>query len=161
MPATGGCSSPLRRIGSGTHWRAALSPFVDLRTDPRFLTAADRRANDDALTARLAAVFRDGPQDVWEQKLLAVDVACVAMATVGPEALLMSDSFGRASGYVAEVEHPTFDRHPRLAPVIRFSRSATQAKPGVLAGSATDSVLRELGYADGDIADLRARQVVA
>jgi crotonobetainyl-CoA:carnitine CoA-transferase CaiB-like acyl-CoA transferase len=44
--------------------------------------------------------------------------------------------------------------------VVRFSRSVTQAKPGVLAGSATDAVLRELGYADGDIADLRSRQVV-
>jgi crotonobetainyl-CoA:carnitine CoA-transferase CaiB-like acyl-CoA transferase len=108
----------------------------------------------------LAAVFRQAPKEAWEQKLLAADVACVAMATESPEAVLMSESFGRASGYVADVEHPTFDRHPRLAPVVRFSRSATQAKPGVLAGSATDAVLRELGYADGDIAGLRARHVV-
>ena len=53
----------------------------------------------------------------------------------------MSEAFGRASGYVADVEHPTFDRHPRLAPVVRFSRSATQANPGMLAGGATDTVL--------------------
>jgi crotonobetainyl-CoA:carnitine CoA-transferase CaiB-like acyl-CoA transferase len=82
------------------------------------------------------------------------------VTTEATERLLQSDGFGRASGYVADVTHPTFDSHPRLAPVVRFSRSATQAKPGVLAGCATDAVLAELGYRDAEVADLRSRQIV-
>jgi crotonobetainyl-CoA:carnitine CoA-transferase CaiB-like acyl-CoA transferase len=138
----------------------ALAAHVDLLGDPRFATEDDRRTNDDALTEALAGVFATGPKDVWERELLAAGVGCVAVTTESSEGLLMSDWFGRASGYVADVEHPVFDRHPRLAPVVRFSRSSTQAKPGVLAGSATDTVLAELGYDDSQIADLRSRQIV-
>jgi len=138
----------------------ALAAHVDLRRDARFATEADRLANDQALTDALAAVFATGSKASWERELLAADVGCVAVTMETTEELLMSDGFGRASGYVVDVEHPTFDRHPRLAPVVRFSRSTTQAKPGVLAGSATDAVLDELGFSAAEIADLRARQVV-
>jgi crotonobetainyl-CoA:carnitine CoA-transferase CaiB-like acyl-CoA transferase len=53
-----------------------------------------------------------------------------------------------------------FEQHPRLAPLVRFSRSRTRAEPGVLAGSATDTVLRELGHSDAEIADLREGGIV-
>ena len=56
---------------------------------------------------------------------------------------------------------PTFDPPPRLAPFVHFSRSATQALPGVLAGQHTDAILTELGRSAEEIADLRARKVVA
>ena len=72
----------------------------------------------------------------------------------------MSDEYGRASGYITDVTHPVFDLHPRLAPVVRFSHSATSARAGGLCGSATDSVLAELGYTAEQIADLRAKAVV-
>ena len=61
---------------------------------------------------------------------------------------------------MVDVVHPTFDEHPRLAPYIRFSRSATQARPGVVAGQHTDALLAELGKTDEEIADLRQREVV-
>jgi crotonobetainyl-CoA:carnitine CoA-transferase CaiB-like acyl-CoA transferase len=76
------------------------------------------------------------------------------------EPILMAEEYGRASGYIADVHHPTFDDHPRLAPVVRFSRSATQAKPGTLCGTATEKVLHELGYDAAQIADLRDRGVI-
>jgi crotonobetainyl-CoA:carnitine CoA-transferase CaiB-like acyl-CoA transferase len=77
------------------------------------------------------------------------------------EAMLFDESFGRASGYVVDVVHPVFDEHPRLAPYVRFSRSSTRALPGVLAGQHTDEILTRLGRTADEIADLRARNVVA
>ena len=74
--------------------------------------------------------------------------------------MMWSDSFARAAGYIVDVEHPIFEHHPRLAPLVRFSRSRTRAEPGVLAGSATDAVLRELGHSDANIASLRERHVI-
>lgn len=144
-------------------WEAlahALAAYVDLREDRRFATEADRLVNDVALCEVLAGVLvRRGKAD-WQRELTAADVACVAVTTGPTEALLMSDEFGRASGYIADVTHPVFGTHPRLAPIVRFSRSATQAKAGDLCGSATDMVLDELGYTTEQIVDLRARNVV-
>ena len=128
--------------------------------EERFATAEKRRANDAALVEVLEGVFAKGDQATWERELLAAGVACVAVSTEPVEVLLQSDDVGQASGWVTEVVHPTFDQHLRLAPLVRFSRSATQAKPGVLAGSATDALLRELGFDDAAIADLRADGIV-
>jgi crotonobetainyl-CoA:carnitine CoA-transferase CaiB-like acyl-CoA transferase len=138
----------------------AVAPFVDVRADPRFATEADRRAHDAALVDVLARVFVTRDKADWQRELTAGDVACVAVTTDAPEALLISDEYGRASGYITEVTHPIFDTHPRLAPIVRFSRSATHAKGGDLCGSATDAVLEELAYTHEQIADLRARKVV-
>jgi crotonobetainyl-CoA:carnitine CoA-transferase CaiB-like acyl-CoA transferase len=108
----------------------------------------------------LAGVFVARRKADWQRELTAADVACVAVTTDAPEALLISDEYGRASGYITDVTHPIFDTHPRLAPIVRFSRSATHAKGGDLCGSATDAVLEELAYTREQIADLRARKVV-
>ncbi|MBO0732455.1 MAG: CoA transferase, partial [Acidimicrobiaceae bacterium] len=137
-----------------------MAPYVDLRSDQRFSSAEARRTNDAALAQLLAAVFATRGKNDWQRELTAADVACVAVTTGPNEPILMSGEYGRASGYIADVHHPVFEDHPRLAPVVRFSRSATQAKPGVLCGSSTDTVLQELGYSGEAIAGLRARQVV-
>src|SRR5205823_205406 len=108
---------------------AALAQYAEL-TD-------ELRDDDGALAATLAAVFRTRPALEWERDLTAMDVGCV-VATSGPiESVLMSDDFGRASGYLADVVHPTFDAHPRLAPLVQLSRSSTRALPGCLAGQHT------------------------
>jgi crotonobetainyl-CoA:carnitine CoA-transferase CaiB-like acyl-CoA transferase len=137
-----------------------LAPYVDLRSDARFSLEADRHANDAALVDVLAGVLSKRGKDEWQQDLTAADVACVAVTTGLNEPILVSEDFGRASGYIADVRHPVFDVHPRLAPVVRFSRSATQALPGTLCGTATEGVLGELGYSEDEIVDLRARKII-
>ena len=47
-----------------------------------------------------------------------------------------------------------------MAPLVRFSRSATQAGAGVLLGAHTDAILTGLGRSAEEIADLRERKVV-
>ncbi len=148
---------------AGHEWQPlveALAPYVDLAGVDRFATTESRLRHDAELVDVLAATFSTRGKDDWEQDLLAADVGCVAVSTTVIERVLKSDEIGRASGYLADVEHPTFDQHSRLAPLVRFSRSATQAKPGVLAGSSTDAVLTELGYSDTQIEDLRDRKIV-
>jgi crotonobetainyl-CoA:carnitine CoA-transferase CaiB-like acyl-CoA transferase len=139
---------------------AAMKEHIDLAADDRFATPALREENDAALADALGGVFTGRGKDEWEHHLLAADVGCVAVATERIERVLQSDEVGRAGGYLAEVRHPTFDDHLRLAPLVRFSRSATQAKPGVLAGSHTDDVLAELGYDEAAVADLRQRAII-
>ena len=140
---------------------AALHDDVELGADSRFATETDRRTHDDVLVETLAAVFRTKPAQHWEDHLLAHDVGCVVAHPEAPEAVLQSEEFGRASGLIVDVEHPTFGDHARLAPLVEFSRSETVAEPGCLAGEHTDAVLAELGYDHAAITDLRERGVVA
>jgi len=139
---------------------AALASYVDLAGDERFVDADARRKNASALVDALSKLFATKSAIEWERELVAADVACVAVTTTSIEEMLFDDTFGRASGYVTDVVHPTFDEHPRLAPYVRFSRSATQALRAVLIGEQTDKILSELGKSAEEIAALRARAVV-
>ncbi len=139
---------------------AALAGHVDLSADARFADRSSRAANDAGLADVLASVFASRGQLDWERDLLGHGVGCVAVTTKSVEELLDDESFGRASGLLADVEHHTFGDHARMAPLVAFSRSTTRALPGVLAGAHTDLLLAELGYDAVAIADLRERKIV-
>jgi crotonobetainyl-CoA:carnitine CoA-transferase CaiB-like acyl-CoA transferase len=139
---------------------AALHGYTPLSSDPRFATEEDRRANDAALAEELARVMLTRSAQEWEDALLAVDVTCVSVTEEVASAYLYNEAFGRASGYVADVVHPTLGEHPRLAPFLTFSRSATQTGAGCLLGQHTDAVLTELGRTPEEIARLRQSGVI-
>jgi crotonobetainyl-CoA:carnitine CoA-transferase CaiB-like acyl-CoA transferase len=138
----------------------ALAPYIELRADDRFSDEHGRTLHDSALADVLAGVFRGRPGAHWERELTSADVGCVVAGTDDPELTLMTQDFAREAGYVTDAVHPTFDEHPRVAPAMRFSRSTTRALGGVLCGQHTDSILRELGYDDEQITDLRRRSIV-
>jgi crotonobetainyl-CoA:carnitine CoA-transferase CaiB-like acyl-CoA transferase len=144
---------------------AALATVMDqhgdLSGDDRFATEEARHANNAALAQVLAGIFVGRTANEWERDLTAVDVGCVAVSSEPVEAVLLGDDFGRGAGMVVDVVHPTFDEHPRLAPLVSLSRSATVAGVGCLLGQHTDSVLQELGYDQDAITELRAAGVVA
>jgi crotonobetainyl-CoA:carnitine CoA-transferase CaiB-like acyl-CoA transferase len=139
---------------------AALPGGAELAGDVRFADAEAREKNGDALIELLAATFATRPAAEWEQLLTAVDVGCVEVERRLPERVLMED-LGRASGYVTDTEHPIYGEHPRLSALVRFSRSTTTAGPSCTAGQHTDDVLALAGRDAANIADLRARGVVA
>jgi crotonobetainyl-CoA:carnitine CoA-transferase CaiB-like acyl-CoA transferase len=108
----------------------------------------------------LADVFLLRPAGDWEKVLRGGRVGCVAVTEDTVEGTLMGDDVGRACGLVTEVEHPMLGEHPRLAPLVRFSRSATTPGPGAMVGQHTEQVLRGLGYPPEYCADLRTRGIV-
>ena len=139
---------------------AALGGEAELESDERFVDAKSRTKNADALFDVLAPVFARRPAAAWESELLAHGVGCTKLHLGFSEEMMLAEDFGRASGYIVDVVHPTFEEHPRLAPFVRFSRSATQAQPGVLAGQSTDVILAKAGRSAEEIADLRERGIV-
>lgn len=149
---------------SADDWSAlctALIDEVDLSVDARFADGAARQSNDEELAQVLDRVFASKPAQHWEDLLLAADVGCVVAHREPPESVLQSAEFAEAADMLVDVQHPTFGDHVRLKPYVSFSRSATVAEPGVLAGQQTDAILSELGYSAEAIADLRDRKVVA
>ncbi|HMD45872.1 MAG TPA: CoA transferase, partial [Acidimicrobiales bacterium] len=146
-----------------SEWAAladALSGHVDVAGDPRFVTEADRRRHDADLAAVLEGVFARQGAAEWERQLRPLDVGCVEVRGGRPDDLLLDDDFSRASGFVADVDHPVLGRHPRMAPTVRFSRSATTVKPACLLGQHTRAVLAEIGYDDDRIDDLARRGLI-
>ncbi len=140
---------------------SALKPYVDLGADARFADEAARVAHDAELVEVLSGVFRAHTAAEWEQELCAVDVGCLEVRAGPPDTQLFADGgMGRAKGWIADVEHPTLGTHPRLAPLVEFSRSSTVVKPSALCGAHTDAVLTELGYDAGGIAALRDAGVI-
>jgi formyl-CoA transferase len=89
-------------------------------------------------------------------------VACVKVESGPTEAVLMEgpDSLGRAMGILVDLEHPTIGAYPRLKSLSTFSRSDTLAATAPLCGQDTDAVIRELGYSDERINELRAQKVL-
>ena len=65
---------------------------------------------------------------------------------------------GRELGVVVDAHHPVIEEHPRLAPLVRFSRSTSVvAAPSPLCGADTDEVLEGFGYDEARRAELRDR----
>jgi crotonobetainyl-CoA:carnitine CoA-transferase CaiB-like acyl-CoA transferase len=76
-----------------------------------------------------------------------------------PEAL--ADPHAQARGMVQELPHPHLGTVKSLGNPVKMSASPPRLRTAAPApGADTDTILRELGYADAEIAALREGQVV-
>ncbi len=135
--------------------------FSALKANPRYASKQARADHDEDLAADLAKIFQERTAEEWEAILLPQGVPCVQVTDTVSHEHMYSEEFGRASGYVIDVDHPTFGPHPRLTPLVRFSRSETRTGRGCTLGEHTDAILSELGHSAQQIETLRAKDVVA
>jgi crotonobetainyl-CoA:carnitine CoA-transferase CaiB-like acyl-CoA transferase len=150
--------------GAPSEWAPftkAVAAHVDLAGDARFVDADARAANGAALADVLGAMFASRAASDWESDLLPQDVGCMAVRNVAPEAAIYGPGgLGELMGWTIQVEHPVVGTHPRLTPLVEFSRSQTVVKSSVLCGADTDAVLGEIGYDADRIASLRDAGVI-
>ncbi|MCG3169507.1 MAG: Succinyl-CoA--L-malate CoA-transferase beta subunit [Pseudomonadales bacterium] len=112
----------------------------------------------DHVRAELAAVFRIRTQAEWVALFEHVD-ACVT--PVNTPAQAANDPQMRARDMVVELEHPHHGKAPMVGSMFKLDGRPLVARHWMNhPGEHTDAVLRELGYADGEIAGLRARGLV-
>jgi crotonobetainyl-CoA:carnitine CoA-transferase CaiB-like acyl-CoA transferase len=114
----------------------------------------------DALSDMLSMAFAGKPALEWEGLLAAVDVTCAEVASKTTDATIMFGDAGRDLGFVIDAHHTLLEEYPRLAPLVRFSRSTTVVAPSPLCGVDTDAVLAELGYDDDRRTRLREAGVI-
>jgi crotonobetainyl-CoA:carnitine CoA-transferase CaiB-like acyl-CoA transferase len=128
------------------------------RSDPRFATNSARQQNLPALVERMNAVLGTRSRAEWLAAFDAAGVPAGPVHSIG-EALAHPQTLAR--GMVVETTHPQAGPVKSIGCPIRFSATpAAVTRPAPLLGEHTREVLREFGFAAGEIDALAAAGVV-
>jgi len=130
-----------------------------LVADPRFASNPDRVKHRAALEAEVDAAIARHDAEPLLAKLAEADVPAVPVNTVDR---VLADAQTAALNMVERVEHPTLGDLPMIGVPVKFSNMSPGVRrhpPGL--GEHTDEILAEHGYSATEIAELRARHVVA
>ncbi len=145
---------------SQEHWRLFCRTVIqhpELLDDPRFVDNEARMANRNVLEAFLADVFAGAPQAAWLERLRKAGIPC-----------------GRVNRLDDVLAHPVLEQSRQVKTVasqrgplptmdnpVQWSDAQNRVDFVAELGEHTDRVLRDLGYADDEIAALRAAKAVA
>ncbi len=130
-----------------------------LLNDPDYKTGPLRSKNRKALNEKIAEITKKRPSAYWVELMNEVGVPCGPLYTI-------DQTFADPQVVHLEMARPV--HHPKLGDMkvvgqaINMNRTPEPAelRPTPDLGQHTDEVLREFGYSDAAIADLRAREVV-
>ncbi len=132
-----------------------LTHLID---DPAFSTPHARAFNNE-LVPLLEGIFSTRPREEWLRLLEEGDVPCAPV--VGRDDVYTLPQVVD-NGMMTEVNHPTAGRTVMMGVPLKLSANAPRpAGPSPLQGQHTNEVLRDLGYTAEEIADLRAKSVIA
>lgn len=127
-------------------------------TDPRFARNADRVRHRAVLVPLLADLMRTRTKREWLDALEAAKVPCGAINDLGE---VFADPHVQARGMTVAMPHPHSDALRLVASPMKLSATPVQyRRPPPLLGEHTDEVLREFGWTEDDLQQLRTRHVL-
>ncbi|MCX7271662.1 MAG: CaiB/BaiF CoA-transferase family protein, partial [Burkholderiales bacterium] len=128
----------------------------EVATDPRFSANTARNANRDALAAIITECFAPLDTAEVERRLAEANIATGRINTPGD---FWQHPQNLARGRLREIGSPAGPITSWLPPGVSSAYEARMDPiPGL--GEHSDAVLRELGFADGDIGTMRADGVI-
>jgi crotonobetainyl-CoA:carnitine CoA-transferase CaiB-like acyl-CoA transferase len=131
----------------------------DLAQDPRFGSWIARRDHADVLMPLLESAFASKPAAEWLRILAAHDIPAAGTQSLQQ---FMQDPAVLHHKMIVKYDHPELGPLSLMGQPLRFSETqAPDAGPPPMLGQHTSEVLRQAGYADPEIAELRRRGVVA
>jgi len=125
-----------------------------LEVDPRFASAASRRANDAELAKLLAAKLRERSAAEWFALLDAARVPCeISDPTFALR--LHEDPLFRERGWVVSYRHPFVGKLDQIGLLFDFSETPGRVQgPPLIVGQHSREILTELGYPKEQIEEL-------
>ncbi len=138
--------------------REKFFELAGLDKDPsRFDTLEKIDQNHEKTLDALEAVFSTKPRDEWLKKLIEADVVC---APVYNHAEIAADPVVIENEYVVEVNHPTEGPIRVLNNPIQLSKRRPKIGVAPELGQHADEILREVGYSEIEITNLRKQEVI-
>ena len=132
---------------------------VDWAEDSRFENIDRRLANEDELDRLINERCKDFTVDELQERLVAADVLC-APVNAAPE--VAKDPQIRHNRMIVTVDHPKLGALDVTGVPIHFHGTPCEVRqPPPLQGQHSEELLRELGYAADEIAELVASEVAA
>jgi crotonobetainyl-CoA:carnitine CoA-transferase CaiB-like acyl-CoA transferase len=126
------------------------------RKADQFVRAAN--AEEEAVRGEVEAIIKTRDRDDWYEFLVKADV-CVGKV-YDPEEVVQDPQVLHRQMLV-DIDHPRYGPVRQVGTAIKLSETpGTIRSAGPASGEHTDAVLRELGYDEGAIADLRTRGVL-
>jgi formyl-CoA transferase len=130
----------------------------ELARNPAYAEPAARSQNRDALNAELGAILRRQTSAHWIELLNAAGVPCGPINTIDQ---VFADPQVRHLGLAQPARSHERGETELVGQPIIMSRTGSRIRtPPPLMGEHTDEILRELGYVDEQIAELRAAEVI-
>ena len=147
-------------VGNQSFWRKLCQAIghPEMGDDPRFGSWLARRDNGDDLMTQLEETFASRPRAEWLRILAEHDIPAAGTQTIHD---FMRDPAVVHHKMVVQYDHPERGPLTLMGQPLRFSETQPEdAGPPPTLGQHTDAILREAGYTDGEIAELRRRNVV-
>jgi crotonobetainyl-CoA:carnitine CoA-transferase CaiB-like acyl-CoA transferase len=146
--------------GTDKFWRMLCEVLgvPELGTHPLYDQNGKRTARGAELTALLQPIFKQKTTAEWERLLVEKGVPCGAVNSYFD---FLNDPQVSALEMNPIITHPLIGAMRMVGVPVNFEKSSCAAqRPAPLLGQHTDEVLRELGYDDAQIAELRAARVI-
>jgi crotonobetainyl-CoA:carnitine CoA-transferase CaiB-like acyl-CoA transferase len=145
-------------VGNDGMWQRFVRVVDDPElADARFATREGRFEHRDEVLARVQEVLLGDTSRSWEARLGVAGVACGAVNDVG-DALIEPQTVAR--GLVIENEHPAYGAYEHVRGPLP-TQGRANVGPAPLLGEHTDAALRDLGYPETRIEELRANGTVS
>ncbi len=141
----------------GEEKRQKIFEIAGLDKDTRFDTSEKRHQNQDEMVDAFQAVFATKPRDEWLRIMVEADIVC---APVYNYAEVATEPQMRENEYIIEINHPTEGTAKVIGNPIHSSKHKARTGVAPLLGQHTDEILREAGYSETQIANLKKQEVV-
>jgi crotonobetainyl-CoA:carnitine CoA-transferase CaiB-like acyl-CoA transferase len=130
----------------------------DLIDNPKFCDDECRQVNNAELIAICDEIFAKKTRDEWMEVFIPLGLMYSAIQTAGEVA---DDLQAQANQYVVPFKHPMFGDVSVPGYPIQFSENeAGTRSPAPSIGEHTDEVLKDIGFSENDIRELRQAEVV-
>ncbi|MDA8126923.1 MAG: CaiB/BaiF CoA-transferase family protein [Deltaproteobacteria bacterium] len=128
------------------------------KSDPRFLTKADRAKNAPEVSSVFGRLFEGKPKEHWIERLDGCGVPCGPINNVQE---VVESPQVQARGMIVEMDHPTAGKIKMAGSPIKASLTPVSVQcPPPLLGQDTEKVLARLGYGGEEIAAFKTAGII-